>query len=67
MKIDFARYLQDQTLEETIDVLDEILLILVKFTEEFGVDENLSHHYLTIRNLRDTFKTACQKKRNKGD
>jgi len=59
MKIDFTQYLQDQTPQETIDVLDEILLILVKFTEEFGIDENLSHRYLTIRNLRDTFKTAC--------
>ena len=55
MTINFSEYLQQQTIEETIQVLDEILLILVIHTEEHGISENLSHQYLTIRNLRDLF------------
>ena len=56
MKIDFSQYIHHQTLEETIQVLDEMLLILVIHTEEHGISENLSHQYLTIRNLRDLFR-----------
>ena len=62
MTINFSQYLNHQTLEETIQVLDDILLILVIHTEEHGISENLSHQYLTIRNLRDTFSQALANK-----
>lgn len=54
MTIDLKEYLKDQNLEETIQVLDEILLFLVTYTEENGVNDKLSHQYITIRNLRNT-------------
>ena len=62
MTINFSQYLNHQTIEETIQVLDEMLLILVINTEEHGISDNLSHQYLTIRNLRDTFSQALANK-----
>lgn len=53
--IDFTEYLRDQTLEETIKVLDDIMCCLMINVEEVGITENLSHQYLTVRNLRNTF------------
>ncbi len=53
--INFGSYFHEQTIEETIQVLDETLVILVINTEENGIPEKLSHQYITIRNLRNTF------------
>ncbi len=53
--IDLSDYLANQSLDETIDVLDEVMSILVIHTEYAGLSENLSHQYLTIRGLRDLF------------
>ncbi len=52
--IDFTEFFRDQTMEETVQVLDDMLVMLVIYTEENGINENLSHQYLTIRGLRDT-------------
>lgn len=56
MKIPEFPFLQNQTLEETIEVLDDMLLLLVVDTEQNGVSPKLVHQYLTIKELRDYFK-----------
>ncbi|MEO9483305.1 MAG: hypothetical protein ABJG47_07665 [Ekhidna sp.] len=48
-------FLGNQTIEETIRVLDDVLLLLVMHTECVGLSDNLVHQYLTIRELRDMF------------
>lgn len=58
MKIPDFPFLQNQTIEETIEVLDEMLLLLVIDTETNGVSPKLVHQYLTIRELRDYFKSV---------
>ena len=52
----FFPFLANQTLEETIEVLDDMLLLLVIDTERTGVSPELVHQYLTIRELRDYFR-----------
>ena len=61
MNIDFSQFLKNQTLEETIEVLDELLCLLVVHTECVGLSEGLTHQYLTVRNLRNTFMHQRQK------
>lgn len=56
MKIPDFPFLKNQTIEETIEVLDDMLLLLVIDTETNGVSPKLVHQYLTIRELRDYFK-----------
>lgn len=53
MLIDFTEFFKDQSLEETIQVLDEMLTILVIHTEQAGLAEGLSHQYLTIKYLKE--------------
>lgn len=60
MKIPDFPFLQNQTIEETIEVLDDMLLLLVIDTETNGVSPKLVHQYLTIRELRDCFKQSCE-------
>ena len=62
MDIDFSQFLKNQTLEETIEVLDELLCLLVVHTECAGLTEDLTHQYLTIRNLRNTFMEQRRKR-----
>ena len=54
-KINFKKFLQNQSLEETIEVLDDMLYLLVLKTDFMGLSENLVHQYLTIRELRNLF------------
>ena len=55
-KESFPSFLQNQSLSETIEVLDEMLYLLVLNTELMGtVPNQLVHQYLTIRELRDYF------------
>jgi len=58
MTIDFSQYVKNQTLDETIEVLDEVLMILVIHTEYVGLSDELVHQYLTIRNLRDLLRKS---------
>lgn len=51
----FKEFLQNQSLEETIEVLDDMLYLLVLKTDFMGLSENLVHQYLTIRDLRNVF------------
>lgn len=55
MKLELSQFLQNQSLEETIEVLDDILYLLVLKTDFMGLSENLVHQYLTIRELRNVF------------
>ena len=55
MKTPDFPFLQNQTLEETIEVLDDMLLLLVIDTEQNGISPKLVHQYLTIRELRNYF------------
>jgi len=56
MKVfDLSQFLQNQSLEETIEVLDDMLYLLVLKTDFIGLSENLVHQYLTIRELRNVF------------
>jgi len=55
MKLEFSQFLQNQSLEETIEVLDDMLYLLVLKTDFIGLSENLVHQYLTIRELRNVF------------
>ena len=48
-------FLQNQSIEETIEVLDDMLYLLVLKTDYQGLSENLAHQYLTIRELRNLF------------
>jgi len=49
------KFLQNQSPEETIEVLDDMLYLLVLKTDFLGLSENLVHQYLTIRELRNVF------------
>ena len=55
MNIDFSHFLKDQSFEETIAVLDEVLGILVVHTGCVGLSDAFTHQYLTLRNLRNRF------------
>lgn len=55
MKLVLESYLPAQSLTETIEVLDEVLYLLVLKTEYLGYSEDLTHQYLTIRELRNLF------------
>ena len=50
-----SQFLQNQSIEETIEVLDDMLYLLVLKTDFMGLSENLVHQYLTIRELRNVF------------
>lgn len=56
MKFPDFPFLQNQTIEETIEVLDDMLLLLVIDTEQNGVSPKMVHQYLTVRELRDYFR-----------
>ncbi|MEQ9405023.1 MAG: hypothetical protein RIM99_15630 [Cyclobacteriaceae bacterium] len=53
--LSLSQYLQNQSVEETIEVLDDMLYLLVLKTDFLGLSENLVHQYLTIRELRNLF------------
>lgn len=53
--IDVTNFLSNHSIEETIEVLDDLLLILVINTEYQGLSDRLVHQYLLIRGLRDLF------------
>lgn len=59
MKIPNFPFLQNQTIEETIEVLDDMLLLLVIDTEQNGVSPKLVHQYLTVRELRDYYRQVA--------
>lgn len=50
-----SQFLQNQSLEETIEVLDDMLYLLVLKTDFMGLSKILVHQYLTIRELRNVF------------
>ena len=50
-----TQFLQNQSIEETIEVLDEVLCLLVLHTDCVGLSDKLTHQYLTIRDLRNVF------------
>ena len=50
-----TQFLQNQSIEETIEVLDEVLCLLVLHTDCVGLSDKLAHQYLTIRDLRNVF------------
>ncbi|MEM9337631.1 MAG: hypothetical protein AAGA66_02810 [Bacteroidota bacterium] len=52
--LSFSQYLEHQTIAETIEVLDEMLYLLVLNTYT-GYSEDLTHQYITIRELRNVF------------
>ena len=53
-----TQFLQNQSIEETIEVLDEVLCLLVPHTDCVGLSDKLAHQYLTIRDLRNVFEAA---------
>ena len=50
-----TQFLQNQSIEETIEVLDEVLCLLVLHTDCVGLSDKLAHQYVTIRDLRNVF------------
>lgn len=54
-QLELSQFLKNQTLEETIEVLDDMLYLLVLKTDFLGLSEDLVHQYLTIRELRNLF------------
>lgn len=55
MNLNVSQFLQNQSLEETIEVLDDTLCMMIVHTEYVGLPEKLVHQYLTIRDLRNVF------------
>lgn len=55
MKSSSFPFLQNQSISETVEVLDEMLYLLVLNTELNGVSPKLVHQYVTIRELRNYF------------
>lgn len=54
--LDLSEFLQTQSLEEIIEVLDEMLYVLAMYVELMdSVPDRFGHHYLTIRELRNLF------------
>ncbi|MEM6643571.1 MAG: hypothetical protein AAF616_11380 [Bacteroidota bacterium] len=53
--LELSQFLQNQSIEETIEVLDDMLYLLVLKTDFVGLSENLVYQYLTIRELRNVF------------
>lgn len=48
-------YLDNQSAEETIKVLEEVMEILVIHTEYVGLSDRFVNHYLTIQDLKRLF------------
>ncbi|MFY0602202.1 MAG: hypothetical protein JXR03_21175 [Cyclobacteriaceae bacterium] len=56
MENGLIEFLQNQSLSETIEVLDEMLYLIVLNIELMDIiPDKLTHQYLTIRELRDFF------------
>ena len=54
-KLNFLEFLDHHSIEETIEVLDEVLSILVINTEYQGLSDQLVHQYLLVKGLREVF------------
>ncbi len=48
-------FLQNQSISETVEVLDEMLYLLVLNTDINGISPKLVHQYVVIRELRNYF------------
>jgi len=55
--LDLSPFLVRYSLDETIDVLDDMLFVLVQNTELKNAENTcLIYHYMVIKELRDYFK-----------
>ena len=54
-KLNFSEFLDHHSVQEAIEVLDEVLSILVINTEYQGLSDQLVHQYLLVKGLREVF------------